>query len=69
MIYGNLESNLKEIYKKYRNNSNKSHSIKYQDYITCSYGYKLVCVDDEFSKPVPKYCGENLVWKFIGKVR
>ena len=24
---------------------------KYQQHIACSYGYKLVCVDDKLSKP------------------
>ena len=24
---------------------------RYQKYIACSYGYKLACIDEEFSKP------------------
>ena len=30
-------------------------------HIACSYGYKLVCVDDEFSKPFKTYIGEDTV--------
>ena len=33
--------------------------------ITCSYGYKLVCVDDKFSKPFKTYLGEDAVYNFI----
>ena len=30
---------------------NECHTNKYQIHVACSYGYKLVCVDDKFSKP------------------
>ena len=39
-----LEDNRKQ-------NTEESYTNKYQKYIACCYGYKLVCVDDEFSKP------------------
>ena len=32
-------------------NPNESYTNKYQKHVACSYGYKLVCVDDQFSKP------------------
>ena len=38
---------------------------KYQKHIACSYGYKLVCVDDKFSKPFKSYLGKDAVYKFI----
>ena len=38
---------------------------KYQDHIPCSFAYKLVCVDDKFSKPIILYRGENAAYKFI----
>ena len=25
---------------------------KYQDHVPCSFAYKLVCVDNEFTKPI-----------------
>ena len=49
MIYANFQSilvpedNVKQI-------PNESYTNKYQKYVACSYGYKLVCVDDKFSK-------------------
>ena len=38
---------------------------KYQGHIPCSFAYKLVFVDDRFSKPVSVYRGENAAYKFI----
>lgn len=29
----------------------ESDTNKYQKHIVCNYGYMLVCVDNEFSKP------------------
>ena len=31
----------------------------------CSFAYKLVCVDDKFSKPIFVYRSENTAYKFI----
>ena len=41
-----------------------SYSTKYQDHIPCSFAYKLVCVDDEFSKSIVVFRGENTAFKF-----
>ena len=38
---------------------------KYQDYVPCSFAYKLVCVNDKFSKPIFVYRGKNSAYKFI----
>ena len=40
-------------------------SKKYQNHIPCSFAYKLVCVDDKFSKPIIVFRGENAAFKFI----
>ena len=42
-----------------------SYTSKYQDHIPCSFAYKLVCVDNKFSKDVVLYRGKNAVFKFI----
>ena len=34
-----------------KQNPNESYTNKCQKHVACSYGYKLVCVDDRFSKP------------------
>ena len=38
---------------------------KYQDQIPCSFDYKLVCVDDRFSKPTLFTEVKNAACKFI----
>ena len=35
---------------------------------SCSYGYKIVCVDDKFSKPFKTYFGEDAVSNFINSL-
>ena len=42
-----------------------SYTKKYQDHVPCSFAYKLVCVDNKFSRDVALYRGENAVSKFI----
>ena len=37
----------------------ESYTNKYQKHIACSYGYKLECVDDKFSKPFKFYLSED----------
>ena len=38
---------------------------KYQDHVPCSFAYKLVCVDDKFSKLIVLFRGKNAAFKFI----
>ena len=42
-----------------------SYKRKYQDQIPCSFAYKVVCVDDTFSKDLVCYRGKNADYKFI----
>ena len=47
---------------------NPEETNKYQKHIPYSYGYKLVCVDDKFSKSFKTYLGENAVYNFINNM-
>ena len=38
---------------------------KYQDHVPCSFAYKLVGIDHEFTKPIVAFTGENAAYKFI----
>ena len=38
---------------------------KYHDHVPCSFAYKVVCIDDRFSKPIVVFRGENPECKFI----
>ena len=51
-----------------KQNPNESYTNKYQKHIACSYGYKLICVDDEFSKPFKSYLGEDAIYNFISSL-
>ena len=45
--------------------NNSSYTEKYQSHISCSFAYKVVCIDNKFSKKVVLYRGKNVVYKFI----
>ena len=49
MIYADFESILVTENNE-KQNPDESYTNKYQNYVDCSVGYKLVCVDDQFSK-------------------
>ena len=59
-IYVDFECNLNSV-----ESYESSYSKKYQDHIACSFAYKLVCVDDKFSKPIVVFRGENAAFKFF----
>ena len=42
-----------------------SYSKKYQDHIPCSFAYHFVCVDDNYSKPIAVYRGENAAYELF----
>ena len=60
MIYANFESILVPEDNR-KQNPNESYTNKYQKHVPCSYGYKLVCVDEKFSKPFKSCLGKDAV--------
>ena len=62
-IYTDFECLLKGV--KTSDKSNGSYTEKYQYHIPCSFAYKVVCIDNKFSKKVVLYRGKNAVFKFI----
>ena len=38
---------------------------KYHDHVPCSYAYKVVCIDNRFSKPIVIYRGKDAAYEFI----
>ena len=42
--------------------------LKIWKHIACSYGYKLLCVDDKLSKSFKSYSGEDAVYSFINSM-
>ena len=59
-IYADFECNLRgvECYE-------GSYTRKYQDHIPCSFAYKVVSIDDRFTKPIVVYRGEHAAYQFI----
>ena len=64
MIYADFKSTLVPE-DNVKQNLNESYTSKYQKHVACSYGYKLVCVDDKFSKHFKSYLGDDAVYNFI----
>ena len=67
MIYGDFESILVPEDNGMQN-LNESYTNKYQEHVACSYGYKLECVDDKFSKPFKSYLDEHAAYNFISSM-
>ena len=59
-IYADVEYNLGdvEIYE-------GSYTRKYHNHVPCSYAYKVVCIDDRFSRPIVVYRSEYAAYEFI----
>ena len=38
---------------------------KCQDHVPYSFAYKVVCIDDRYTKPIIVYRGENAAYEFI----
>ena len=65
-IYADFECILKKSKKSSEVvDENGSWSVKIQDHVPCGFGYKVVCVDDRFTKEVVVYRGKDCVNKFI----
>ena len=68
----------KGVYVKFKNYPRKikppfllkeSYTNKYKNHIVWSYGYKLACVDDRFSRPFKTYLGKDVVYNFINSIK
>ena len=58
-IYADFECNLKNV-ECYEG----TYTKKYHEYVPCSYAYKVVCIDDKFSKPIVVYRGDQFKDQF-----
>ena len=65
-IYADFECILKVERDSIKNNI--SYTEKYKSDIPCSFAYKVVCIDNNFSKKAVLYRGKNAVYKFIEAV-
>ena len=68
VIYADFEAIVEKIHGA-KNNSDNSYTDTYQKHKDCSYAYKVICCyDDQYSKPLELYRGENEVYKFIERM-
>ena len=51
-----------------KHNPEESYASKYKKHIVCSYGCKLVCANDKFSKPFKTYLGKDTAYNFINSM-
>ena len=59
-IYADFECNLKNV-ECYEG----TYTKKYHEHVPCSYAYKVVCIDDKYSKSIVVYRGVNAAYEFI----
>ena len=41
---------------------------KYQDHVSCSFVYNIVCIDDRFTKPIVVFSDKNAAYEFIKEI-
>ena len=59
-IYADFECNFRKV------KCNEGfYTEKHEDHIPCSFAYKIVCIDNRFTKPTIIYRGENAAYEFI----
>ena len=59
-VYADFECNLENV-----ESYEGSYSKKYQDHFPCSFPYKLVCVDNEFTNQIVVFSSKNATYEFI----
>ena len=64
MIYADFENILVPEGNR-KQNPDETYTNKCQKHVACTYSYKLVCVDDKFSKSFKSYLGKDVVFNFI----
>ena len=62
-IYADFECNLKNV-ECYEG----TYTKKYHEHVPCNYDYKVLYIDDKFSKPIVLYSGENAAYEFIKSI-
>ena len=67
MIYADFES-IRVSEDNGKQSPNESFTNKYQKHVALSYVYKLVCVDNKFSKPFKSYLWKDDVYNFVSSM-
>ena len=67
VIYADFEAITEKVQTVSPNNI-KSFTEAYQNHVDCGYGFKVVCCDGKYSKPIETYRGKDAVNKFIKRM-
>ena len=67
-IYAKFECILEKVDGDIVCSSNSSYTRKYQNHVPCSFGYKVVCVDNKFSKKIVLYRGKDAFMNLLNQV-
>ena len=62
-IYADFECNLESV-----DSYEGFYTKNYHDHVPSSFAHKVVCIDDEFSKPIVVYRGKNPAYEFISVI-
>ena len=62
-VYADFECNLKNV-ECYEG----TYTKKYHEHVPCSCAYKVVCIDDKYSKSIVVYRGVNATYEFIKSI-
>ena len=62
-IYADFECNLESV-----DSYEGFYTKNYHDHVPSSFVHKVVCIDDEFSKPIVVYRGKNPAYEFISVI-
>ena len=67
-MYGDFGCILKKVDSDIECSSNSSYTRKFQKQIFCSFAYKVVCINNNFSKKIVLYRGKDTVNKFVKSI-
>ena len=62
-IYAGFECNLRDV-----ECHEGTYTKKYHEHVPCSYAYKVVCIDDKYSKSIVVYRGVNAAYESIKSI-
>ena len=65
--FADFESVLKRV-KNPNEDCKYTRTEKYRKHISCSFAYKIVCIDDRFIKPIALYRLKDVVNRFITEI-
>ena len=68
IIYADFECILEKVDSDIECSLNSLYTRKYQDHVPCSFAYKVVCVDNKYSKKIHFYRGKDAVYEFIKSI-